>query len=54
MPTEIRVRGVGESKIPSHTLCLVCKEIVDFAGCAVICDDVETFVVHVQNQILAL
>ena len=40
--------------ISSHTLCLVGEEIVDFAGGAVVCDDGETFVVHVQNQILTL
>lgn len=37
-----------------RTLCLVGEEIVDFAGRAVVRDDGEAFVVHVQDQILTL
>ena len=40
--------------ISSHTLGLVGEEIVDFAGRAVVRDDGEAFVVHVQDQILTL
>lgn len=36
------------------TLGLVSKEIVNFAGCSVVCDDSKTFVVHVEDKILAL
>lgn len=40
--------------ISSLTFGLVGEKIVDLAGCAVICDNVEAFVVHVQDQILTL
>jgi len=40
--------------ILSRTLGLVGEEIVHFAGRAVVRDDGEAFVVHVQDQILAL
>lgn len=36
------------------TLSLVSQEIVNFAGGSVIRNDVETLVVHVQNQVLTL
>lgn len=36
------------------TLCLVLEEMVYFAGRSVVCHDVEAFVVHVQDQVLAL
>jgi hypothetical protein len=42
-----RVRG-------ECTLCFVRKEVINFRGCAIVSDDVETFVVHIENKILAL
>ena len=36
------------------TLCLVFEEVVDLAGCAVVCDDGVTLVVHVEDEILTL
>ena len=36
------------------TLGLVCKEVIDFAGCAVVGNDGEALVVHVENEVLAL
>lgn len=37
-----------------RTLGLIGEEIVDLAGCAVVCNDDESFVVHVQDQVLTL
>ena len=36
------------------TLGLVCKEVIDFAGCAVVGNDGEALVVHVEDEVLAL
>lgn len=38
----------------ASTLCLVLEEVIDFAGRAVVRDDVEALVVHVEDEILAL
>lgn len=54
VPRGGRIKGQWGSMISSRTLGLVGEEIVDFAGRAIIRDDGETFVVHVQDQILAL
>lgn len=44
-------RALGRNKF---TLGLVCEEMVDFARRAVVCDDVEAFVVHVEDEVLTL
>lgn len=36
------------------TFCLIGEEIIDFAGCTVVGDNGEAFVVHVEDQILTL
>lgn len=42
-----RVRG-------ERTFGFVCKEVINLCGCAVVSDNVETFVIHIKNEILAL
>lgn len=37
-----------------HTLGFICKESIDLAGCSVVSYNGETFVVHVEDQILTL
>ncbi len=36
------------------TFCFVGEESINFAGGAVVGDDGEAFVIHVQNEVLAL
>lgn len=36
------------------TLSFIGKEVIDLAGCAVVGDNSEAFVIHVENEILAL
>lgn len=40
--------------IEKLTFRLVSKEMINFAGSTIVCDNGETLVVHVQDQILAL
>ena len=38
----------------SLTLSFIGKEVVNLAGCAIVGDNSEAFVIHVENEILAL
>lgn len=41
-------------EVSSFTLGLIFKEVVDLAGRTVVCDNGETLVVHVEDQVLTL
>ena len=36
------------------TFGFICKEVVHLRGCTVVGDDVEAFIIHIKNKILAL
>ena len=48
------VRSARLRRLRERTLCLVRKEVVDLAGRAVVGDDGEALVVHVEDQVLTL
>jgi len=50
MKLEINLCSIDEP----ITFGLVLEKVVNFAGSTVICDDIEAFIVHVENQILTL
>ena len=45
--------GGGRGRIQT-TFGLVCEEVIDFAGSTVVCNNIETLVIHVENQVLTL
>lgn len=36
------------------TLGFICKEVVHLGGCSVVGDNIEAFIVHIKNEVLAL
>lgn len=42
-----------EERVP-HTLCLIVQEVLDLARRAVVRDNGEALVIHIQNEVLAL
>lgn len=50
MKLEINLCSIDEP----ITFGLVLEKVVNFAGSTVICDNIEAFIVHVENQILTL
>jgi hypothetical protein len=44
----------GDQVRGERTLCFVRKEVIHLRGCAIVSDDVETFIIHIENKILAL
>ena len=43
---------IGDKRL--ITLCLVGKEVINFASGTVVCDDVKALVIHVKDQVLTL
>lgn len=36
------------------TFCFVRQEVINLGGCTIVGDDIEPFVIHIKNKILAL